>query len=432
MRILVIGSGGREHAIVRQLVEHKHTVYAVPGNPGIHALCERLSPDQESIPISDVEGLSTLASDLKVDLTVVGPEQPLSLGIVDHFESKQLRIFGPTKEAAQLESSKVFSKQFMKKYKIPTATFYVGNHEEEARSAAEDILALPGSLGVVVKPDGLTAGKGVTVCKDIHEAYEAIRAMLGEGAYGESGRRVIVEQRLDGQELSVLAFGDGKTFIPMLPSQDHKQLGEGDQGMNTGGMGAYAPTPFVSADLMEKIQKEMIERTLLGLQSEGIVYKGVLYFGVMLSSQGPKLLEYNCRFGDPEAQVILPLLESDLAEIMLACIEGSLEKTLPQWSQKSACCVVLASMGYPKSYPTGKPIHGLQDLEKKTEAFAYHAGTGLGEDKSIVTKGGRVLGITALGETLEESIGKAYDGVEALDFEGVYYRSDIGKKGCIS
>ena len=427
MKILVIGSGGREHAIVHKLVQDGHDVIALPGNPGILAETGQGLWKQE-ISLKNHQDVSHFARSENVDFTIVGPEQPLAEGIVDHFHNEGLKIFGPTQKAAQLEVSKAYAKHFMQKHAIPTAAFYIVNEEEEARSAAREIIGKEGASGVVLKPDGLTAGKGVQVCEDLQEVSVAIDHLIGQLTYAETSRNLVVEEKLEGQEISILALCDGKKLVPMIPSQDHKRLGEKDTGLNTGGMGAYAPVPFLSDEMYTRIVKELIEPTESALISDGVDYRGILYFGVMFTKQGPKLLEFNCRFGDPETQVVLPLLEGDLGEILLACIEGDLDPSQVTFKDQHACCVVMASSGYPVSFPTGKEIQGLDKQSERVNSKVFYAGVSSNDKGELVTSGGRVLGVTGMGDSLDEAVHRAYETVETLHFDQAYYRKDIAEK----
>lgn len=419
MRVLVVGGGGREHALVWKLAQSRlvKKIYAAPGNPGIAELaaCADIAAD-------DLKGLADFAERNSVDLTVVGPELPLTLGIVDEFEERGLRIFGPTKSAAQIEGSKVFAKEFMKRYHIPTASFRIFESREEAVDFVRSA-----EVPIVVKADGLAAGKGAVIPKDNNEAVKIVDDMMVRKLYREAGSKVVVEHFLTGEELTVMAFTDGRSVFPMLSSQDHKQIYDGDKGPNTGGMGAYAPTPVVSEKLMETIKEEILEPAIEGLSSEGRMYKGVLYAGLMITDRGPKVLEFNCRFGDPEAQAVLPLLESDLAEIFCHIVDGDLNADRIKWRDKYAVCVVLASAGYPLKYQRGKQIKGLKRLAGR-EALVFHAGTRL-EANRLYTNGGRVLGVTAVEKTLPEAIDKAYSAVKKISFEGMQYRKDIGARG---
>lgn len=419
MKVLVIGSGGREHALVWKLAcsQKVKKIYIAPGNPGT-------GDWGENIPIEalDFSALAKFAREKGVDLAIVGPEEPLARGIVDYFQEKGLRIFGPDKKAAQLEGSKVFSKGFMKKYQIPTAEYEVFTDPEEAITYIKEK-----DFPIVIKAEGLAAGKGVIVAWTMEEALEGINSILVDKVYGSAGARIVVEEFLAGEEATILAFTDGKTIVPMLASQDHKQVFDNDQGPNTGGMGAYAPAPIVDEALMKRVFQEILQPTLKGLQEEGIDFKGVLYCGLMIKDGVPKVLEYNVRFGDPEAQVILPLLKTDLVEIAEAVIEGRLEELEIEWYDQKALCVVMASGGYPGEYVTGKEITGLEELSAREDIQVFQAGTKL-EDGKLLTAGGRVLAVTAWGASFREVIEKAYAGVEKIKFPDAHFRRDIGGK----
>jgi len=419
LKVLVIGNGGREHALSWKLAcsGKVKKIYIAPGNPGTGEL-------GENIPIEalDFSALVKFARDEGVDLTFVGPEEPLVKGIVDRFQEEGLRIFGPNKEAARLEGSKVYSKWFMKKYQIPTAEYEVFDDAEEA------IAYIKGKeLPLVIKAEGLAAGKGVIVARTREEALAGVNSILVDKVYGSAGVRIVVEEFLTGEEATILAFTDGKTIVPMLVSQDHKQVYEKDQGPNTGGMGAYAPAPLVDQALMERVYREVLLPTLQGLQSEGIDYRGVLYCGLMIKDGVPKVLEYNVRFGDPEAQVILPLLKSDLVEIAEAVIEGRLEEREIEWHDKKSLCVVMASGGYPGEYATGKEITGLEEAGSLPDIQVFQAGTKWEGDK-LLTAGGRVLAVTATGDSFEEVKEKAYRAVDKIYFPDFHVRRDIGWK----
>lgn len=423
MRILVVGSGGREHALVWKIFQSKLTdkIFCAPGNGGISGLAECVD-----IKADDIEGLLQFCRKEKIDLTVVGPEAPLAAGIVDEFRKAKLRIFGPEKKAAQLEASKVFSKQIMAKYNVPTACFKVFDDVSLAIKHIENR-----SMPCVVKADGLAAGKGVVVAKSVSEAVEAVKMMMEERVFGDAGKRVIIEDCLDGQEASILVFTDSKEVIPLVSSQDHKRIFDNDVGPNTGGMGAYSPAPVVTVELFEEIIEKIVNRTIDGLAKEGIEYRGVLYAGVMFTKDGPQALEFNVRFGDPETEVILPRLKSDLVEVMLAVSEGKLNKISKfgglSWDSRACVCVVCSSGGYPGEYDKGKEISGLADAEKIKDVVVFHAGTKRVGDK-IVSNGGRVLGVTGVGDTIKAAIDKTYQAVGKIKFDGMHYRRDIGKK----
>jgi len=415
VNVLVIGSGGREHAIGWKLgqSDNVNTVFYAPGNGGT----------LNNVPIS-VDNLGELAKFASENncFTVVGPEAPLAMGIVDMFNEMGLKIFGPTKKAAQLESSKIWAKQFLKRNNIPTAAFEVFNDAVKAKEYVNQI-----EYNVVIKADGLASGKGVIVCDSKAEAEKSIDMMLVDKKFGDAGNNIIIEERIDGIEASYIALSDGKIAIPMATSQDHKRIFDNDKGPNTGGMGAYSPTPIIDKDLSQKIQEKIIDKTISSLKNEGITFKGFLYAGIMLKDGEPYVLEYNVRMGDPECQPILMRMDSDLFEYLVGSVEGTLENTsLISWKNKSAVCIVLASKGYPESYPKGEEIFGLGNAFD--DAYIFHAGT-KDLDKKIITNGGRVLGVTALGDTLEIAIKHAYDVTEKISWENKYLRTDIGKKG---
>jgi len=423
MRILVIGSGGREHALVWKIAQSKlvDKIFCAPGNAGILQQAECVEIKVEDIPV-----LLDFARREKIDLTVVGPESPLALGIVDEFIHNGLKVFGPNKKAAQLEASKVFAKELMAKYNIPTAAFKIFDNPDEAKKYIEKIGA-----PCVVKADGLAQGKGVVVTKTVEEAKQAVTQMMQEKIFGAAGNRVIVEECLEGQEASILVISDGQEVITLASSQDHKRIFDGDQGPNTGGMGAYSPAPVVTPQLFKEILQSIAYKTIDGLSKEGIDYKGVLYAGVMLTKNGPKTLEFNVRFGDPETEAILPRLKSDLLEAMLAVAEGKLSRLRPfAWNSRACVCVVCASGGYPGNYEKGKEIHGLGEAAKIKDIVVFHSGTKKQSDK-VVTNGGRVLGVTGLGSTIKEAIDYTYKAVEKIKFEGMHYRKDIGARALI-
>lgn len=415
--VLVVGSGGREHALGWKISQSKKVgkVFYAPGNGG--------TSNNISIPVDDIKNLAKFASE-KNCLTVVGPEVPLSIGIVDEFTKKGLRIFGPTKKASQLESSKVWAKNFMKKNGIITAQFEIFADSKKAKEYARSV-----NFSLVVKADGLAAGKGVIVCNDSNEAVAAIDKMLVEKSFGSAGSKIILEERIDGVEASYIALSDGDVAIPMATSQDHKRIFDGDKGPNTGGMGAYSPTPVINQTIAEQIQKNVIDKTISSMNKEGITFKGFLYAGIILKDNTPYVLEFNARMGDPECQPIMIRMESDLYDYIDASIDGTLSKIPPiTWKKQSAVCVVLASKGYPESYPKNEEILGLDIQDKDT--FVFHAGT-IRDGNKVLTSGGRVLGVTALGDTLQSAISNAYSRVEKISWHSKYYRKDIGKKGLI-
>ncbi|OQX84340.1 MAG: phosphoribosylamine--glycine ligase [Candidatus Latescibacteria bacterium 4484_7] len=418
MKVLVVGGGGREHAIAWKLSQSTlvDKIYAAPGNGGICRIAECFD-----ISGSDKKSLLKLVGEKSIDLVVVGPEAPLVDGIVDDFSEEGVKVFGFRKDAARLEGSKVWAKEFMKRHSVPTGQFDVFSEPDRAVDALDAY-----SPPYVIKADGLAAGKGVIIADNRDDAEKAISRMMREKAYGSAGERVVVEEYLSGEEVSVLAVFDGRDYRLFVPSQDHKRAFDGDKGPNTGGMGAYAPVPFVDEKAMESIVTKIVEPTFNGMISEGISGAGVLYFGLILTSDGPKVLEYNCRFGDPETQVVLPLLETDIAEVFMAAIEGGLKGVDFSNSSDSAVCVVVASGGYPGSYKKGFEISGLDEAEE-AGVIVFHAGTKLQNGK-YVTAGGRVLGVTALSGELKDAVDKAYRGVELVEFGDAFYRRDIAAK----
>ena len=415
-KILIVGGGGREYALAWKLSQEKSAgaIYIAPGNGGTINYGTNLP-----IAADDIVGLLDFAKKKKIDLTIVGPEMPLSKGIVDRFSECNMPIFGPSKRGAQIESSKIFAKKFMQKFDIPTAKFAEFSDYKKALKYAQNQ-----QLPLVIKADGLAAGKGVFICSSFEEAERALYKIMIEKIFADAGIKVVIEEFLVGEEVSILAFTDGQTIVPMVPTQDHKTVFDGDKGPNTGGMGCYAPAPIVTPQLMKKIEKNILKKTILGFKKLGIEYKGVLYAGLMITEAGPKVLEYNCRFGDPETQVILPLLENNLLSILFSCIDGTLSKQKVEWKNKSSVCVVLAVSGYPDQYQKGIEIGGLDQLGAE-DVIAMHAGT----KAKIVTNSGRVLGLTAVDTSLKGAINKAYQGVERIEFDGAHYRTDIGQKG---
>lgn len=418
MRVLVIGSGGREHALVWKISQSPKVtaIYCAPGNGGIAQIAKCIN-----ISAEDIDSLLEFALQEKIDLTVVGPEVPLTLGIVDKFLEQGLKVFGPSQKAAEIEGSKAFSKKLMADYNIPTAKYQVFKDAQKAREYIKEL-----GVPCVVKADGLAAGKGVIICHSFAEAYQAVDEILVENKFGQAGNQVVVEEFLEGQEVSILAFTDGKTIIPMVSAQDHKRIFDNDKGLNTGGMGAYSPAPIYTAEIDEIVTRDILNKTIWALAQEGRVYKGVLYAGLMLTKDGPKVLEYNARFGDPETQAVLPRVETDLIEIMEGVVNEQLAKIKIEWKKEAAVCVVMASGGYPKGYETGKIITGLDNVPP--DVLVFHAGT-KEVDGDFVTAGGRVLGVTALGDQLKEAISRVYQGVEKINFPEMHYRRDIGAKG---
>lgn len=418
MKILVIGSGAREHVLTWKLAQSEKVekIYAAPGNGGIASKAECIS-----IAAGAMDDLAQFAIERSIDLTIVGPEQPLSAGIVDLFQSKGLKVFGPTKNASIIESSKAWAKEFMSKYHIPTAPYKIFDDYEEALRFITQL-----QLPFVIKADGLAAGKGAVIVNTLDDARQTLKEMMIDKIFGQAGNRVIIEEKLEGEELSLLAFTDGKSVLPMIPSQDHKAVFDNDEGPNTGGMGAYCPVPFVSSRLQESIIDLVLEPAVRGLALEGRMFKGVLYAGLMITDFGPKVIEFNCRFGDPETQAILPLLDNDLAEICMQIANQNL--TIDQLNFKDNYCVgvVMASAGYPGRYDKGIPIEGV--LKAKAEnRQVFHAGTAM-KDGQLVTSGGRVLTVCAEAENLQDAIASAYEGVEKINFEGAHFRKDIAAR----
>ena len=416
MKILVVGSGGREHAIIKALKKNPkaEVIYALPGNGGIAA--DAVCVD---IGAKDIEGIARFAKDNGIDYAVVAPDDPLVLGAVDALEREGVPCFGPRANAAIIEGSKAFAKQLMKKYGIPTARYET--FEEE--SAAEEYIDSLPEGNVVVKADGLALGKGVIIAESRAEAKAAVRSMMLEGKFGASGSRVVIEEFLTGPEVSVLSFTDGETVVPMVSSMDHKRALDGDKGLNTGGMGVIAPNPYYTEDIARECMERIFLPTVRAMRAEGRIFRGCLYFGLMLTPDGPKVIEYNCRFGDPETQAVLPLLESDLLDIMLACTEGRLKETEVRFSDKASCCLVKASSGYPEKYATGFPI----TVKGTLDAELYIAGAKLVDGK-LLTSGGRVLGVTAVADTLKEAVDAAYRESGKVTFEGEFFRKDIGAR----
>lgn len=418
-RVLVIGGGGREHAIVHALRRSPREldILCAPGNGGTAELAQNVF-----VKADDVEGLVTLARDRCVDLTIVGPEAPLCAGIADRFRAEGMRIFGPTAEAARIEGDKAYSKRLMKSANVPTAEARIFTNYRDARTyvATRD-------SAIVVKAAGLTAGKGVTVCDDPAEALGVLEKIMVDRIYGEAGDCVIVEERLKGQELSVFALVSGSSIYVLESAQDHKAVGDGDTGPNTGGMGAYSPAPIATPELLDTVQRQVFVPIVSAMQNDGAPFQGLLYAGLMLTPAGPKVLEFNCRFGDPEAQVILSRVASDPLELFEAVVDGTLEDITIEWSPKAAVCVVMAAGGYPGSYPTGQGIEGLSEVREMPDVFVYHAGTKK-QGPRIVTNGGRVLGVTALGDDIAHAQRRAYEAVAQIRFEGAHFRRDIAYK----
>lgn len=415
MKILVVGGGGREHAIISKIKENPDVseIFAIPGNGGIAHDAECI----DYVDVKDIKGIAEFAKQKEIDFAVVAPDDPLVLGCVDALEAEGIPCFGPDKKAAIIEGSKIFSKNLMKKYGIPTAEYAVFDNENDAVKYLETA-----PIPTVVKADGLALGKGVIIAETREQAIDAVHSMMSEKVFGESGTKVVIEEFLEGPEVSVLSFTDGKTLVPMVSSQDHKRALDGDKGLNTGGMGTVAPNPYYTEDIARECMEKIFIPTMNAMNNEGRTFKGCLYFGLMLTKNGPKVIEYNCRFGDPETQVVLPLLKSDLLEIFKAVRYERLEKCKVEFYDKSACCVVMASEGYPQSYEKGYEI----TFENGRENI-FVAGAKL-RDGKLLTNGGRVLGVTRTGDTLKEAIDNAYEAVKTVKFENAYYRKDIGQR----
>ena len=418
MKLMVVGGGGREHALIRMLKKNPEaeTIYALPGNGGI-------AQDAECVNIkaTDIDGVARFAAENRIDFAVVAPDDPLAMGCVDRLHALGIPCFGPEARAAEIEASKVFSKRLMQKYGIPTAKCEVFDNAEAALAYVRNTPA-----PLVVKADGLALGKGVLICKSTREAEEAVKHTMCDHAFGKSGDRVVIEEFLEGPEVSVLAFTDGKAMVPMVSSMDHKRAHDGDTGLNTGGMGTIAPNPFYTPDVAERCMREIFLPTMQAMNAEGRTFKGCLYFGLMLTKDGPKVIEYNCRFGDPETQVVLPLLDTDLLTIMRAVEEERLSEVDVRFKGGAACCVILASGGYPEAYEKGKAID-LGGADALADTWVFHSGTAV-KDGQLVTSGGRVLGVTATGDTLKTAIDRADDAARRVHFDGMFMRSDIGKR----
>jgi phosphoribosylamine---glycine ligase len=419
MKVLVVGGGGREHALIWKIAQSPEVtkIFCAPGNAGI-------SQQAALVPIKadDLKGLLAFALKEEIDLTVVGPEDPLTRGIVDLFEAEGLAIFGPSKRAAEIEGSKAFAKEIMRKYRIPTAAYGVFQKRDEAISYLHKM-----GVPIVVKADGLAAGKGVIICNAIEEAIRAVDQIMVEKAFGDAGEKVVLEECLVGEEASYIAFTDGRTIIPMASSQDHKAVLDGDQGPNTGGMGAYSPAPVVTEQVHERILKEVLEPMVQGMREEGRPYKGALYAGLMIRDGQIRVLEFNARFGDPETQPTLMRMKGDIVPVLEACISGNLSDCRIEWDRRPAVCVVMASGGYPNAYEKGKTIRGLNEVSTLKDVFVFHAGTAM-KGGEVVTNGGRVLGVTGLGNNIGEAIDHTYQAVKKISWEGVHYRKDIGAK----
>ena len=418
MKVLIVGSGGREHALAWKVAQSPRVdkIYCAPGNAGIAEYAE-------CVPITAMEfdKLAAFAKEQAVDLTIVGMDDPLVGGIVDAFEAQGLRVFGPRKNAAILEGSKAFSKDLMKKYQIPTAAYETFDSAEAALAYLETA-----DFPIVLKADGLALGKGVLICQNLDEAKEGVKEIMTDKKFGSAGNRLVVEEFMTGREVSVLSFVDGKTNKTMTSAQDHKRAGDGDTGLNTGGMGTFSPSPFYTDEVDDFCKKYIYQATVDAMAKEGREFKGIIFFGLMLTEKGPRVLEYNARFGDPEAQVVLPRMKNDLVDVCEACIDGKLDEIDLQFEDNAAVCVVLASEGYPVKYEKGLPIRGLENFKDREGYYVFHAGTKFDGD-TIVTNGGRVLGVTAKGENLKAARANAYEAVKWIDFDNKYYRHDIGK-----
>ena len=418
--ILVIGGGGREHAIVKKLSESPRCgkLYAAPGNAGIAALAECLP-----VAVTDIDGIVAAAKEKNVGLVFVAPDDPLALGAVDRLKEAGIRAYGPTAAAALLEGSKVFSKNLMKKYKIPTADYEIFTSPADALSYIKEKDEYP----TVIKAEGLALGKGAVIAADFSEAEDAVRSIMEDRIFGDSGNRIVVEEFMTGPELTVLAFIDGKTVLPMISSQDHKRAYDGDRGPNTGGMGAFAPSVHYTDALAERCMREIYLPTVRAMEAEGRPFSGVIYFQMMITPTGPCVVEYNARFGDPEAQVVLPMMKTDLLDVIDATLDGKLSDMNIEWHDGGAACVVIASGGYPVKYEKGFKISGLDEIPQSGDTFVYHAGTAFNSDGEIITNGGRVLCVTARAENVEKAVDKAYASVEKISFDGSFYRRDIGR-----
>ncbi len=419
MKVLLVGGGGREHAIAQALIKSPQVdkLYCAPGNAGIAKIAE-------CVPIGtmDFEALTAFAAGNGIDLTVCSMDDPLCAGIVDAFEAKGLRIFGTPANAAIIEGSKAFSKDLMKKYGIPTAAYEIFDDPQKALAYLETA-----KMPIVLKASGLALGKGVLICQNLEEAREGVAELMTDKKFGDAGSKIVIEEFMTGREVSVLAFADGRHYKLMSSSQDHKRAGDGDTGLNTGGMGTFSPSPFYTDEVDAYCREHIYQKTLDAMAQEGRPFRGVLYFGLMLTADGPRVLEYNTRFGDPETQVVLPRMKSDIIDVMQACIDGTLDKVDLEFEDNAAVCVVIASGGYPGSYKKGKVITGLENFDGKDGYYCFHAGTAFGSEGEVVTSGGRVLGVTALGDTLRDARANAYKAVEWVHFDGAYMRHDIGK-----
>ncbi|MBP3237989.1 MAG: phosphoribosylamine--glycine ligase [Lachnospiraceae bacterium] len=419
MKVLVVGGGGREHAIVYKLSQSPQVdkIYCAPGNAGIAALAECVD-----IKVMEFEKLVSFAKKKEIDLTVVAPDDPLVAGAVDAFKAEGLRVFGPEAKAAIIEGSKAFSKDLMKKYNIPSAAYETFDNADDALKYLENA-----KMPIVLKADGLALGKGVLICNTLEEAKEGVKTIMLDKQFGSAGNKMVIEEFMTGREVSVLLFCDGTNIKAMSSAQDHKRAKDGDQGLNTGGMGNFSPSPFYTEEIKKFCEEKIFKPTMAAMKAEGRDFVGVLFVGLMLTPDGPKVLEYNARFGDPEAQVVLPRLENDIIDVFNACIDGTLDKVDLKFSDEACVCVILASDGYPVKYEKGFKISGLEKFDGKKDYFCFHAGSKFDSEGNIVTNGGRVLGITAKGRDLKEARAKAYEAVEWVDFENKYFRHDIGK-----
>ena len=419
MKVLIVGGGGREHAIAWKVAKSPKVekLYCAPGNAGIAEVAECVN-----IGVMEFDKLTAFARENQIDLTIIGPDDPLAAGAVDAFEAAGLRVFGPRKNAAILEASKAFSKDLMKKYGIPTAAYETFTSPEAALAYLETA-----KMPIVLKADGLALGKGVLICKDLEEAKEGVKTLMLDKQFGSAGDEIVIEEFMTGREVSVLSFVDGKTIKIMTSAQDHKRAKDGDQGLNTGGMGTFSPSPFYTAEVDAFCKEHIYQKTVDAMRAEGREFKGIIFFGLMLTADGPKVLEYNARFGDPETQVVLPRMKNDIVDLFEACIDGTLDQIDLQFEDNAAVCVVLASDGYPEHYEKGFPIHGLEHFKDADGYYVFHAGSKFDADGQIVTNGGRVLGVTATGKTLKEARTNAYKATEFITFDNKYMRHDIGK-----
>ena len=419
MKVLIVGGGGREHAIAWKVAKSPKVekLYCAPGNAGIAEVAECVN-----IGVMEFDKLTAFARENQIDLTIIGPDDPLAAGAVDAFEAAGLRVFGPRKTAAILEASKAFSKDLMKKYGIPTAAYETFTSPEAALTYLETA-----KMPIVLKADGLALGKGVLICKDLEEAQEGVKTLMLDKQFGSAGDEIVIEEFMTGREVSVLSFVDGKNIKIMTSAQDHKRAKDGDQGLNTGGMGTFSPSPFYTAEVDAFCKEHIYQKTVDAMRAEGREFKGIIFFGLMLTADGPKVLEYNARFGDPETQVVLPRMKNDIVDLFEACIDGTLDQVDLQFEDNAAVCVVLASDGYPEHYEKGFPIHGLEHFKDADGYYVFHAGSKFDADGQIVTNGGRVLGVTATGKTLKEARANAYTATEFITFDNKYMRHDIGK-----